>query len=432
MMYKQIILIPFVQRTVCFVAGIFLFLLLNGCVSNNHKPCCQFDWIPQLSEVNPQHTDTLTGGKEGDKVLNLMNIGGNLFSDRHFSLSQKLFMEASFEIEALYGMSAEARKLRQRFFTEAEKARSPYYEEQVKFFRGEPYERMMVYYYLGLSYLLKGDYENAHAAFINGQLQDAIAEEEQYQSDFPPLEGLLYFTARKMSSSVQGKHRKRLQEMRSELKMNHLKAPLIVIIESGQSATKIQQGKHKEILSFKCNTDEVSKVNVVSEKQTLPLIKSGYLCWQAITRGGREIDGILAQKALWKTTLGKIDKNSIQIRNQISDKQADAERFLMIEADVYTNSNNNSLPAAPTMSQFGSMMSTIQVAATRAWKKSVRPEADTRTWTTLPAHIWLGTIDQGSGDYVTIRYKKGNRNISKKVNISTDQNSTGVVWFKIK
>ncbi|RKZ89285.1 MAG: hypothetical protein DRR19_11710 [Candidatus Parabeggiatoa sp. nov. 1] len=431
-MYKQMILSQFVQRTVCLAVSMLFLLLLNGCVSNSHKPCCQFDWMPQLSEANPKYTERLAHGGERDKVLNLMNIGGNIFSEGHYSLSQKLFMEASFEIEVLYGMSAEARKLRQDFFAAAEDASSPYYREQVKFFRGEPYERMMVYYYLGISYLLKGDYENAHAAFINGQLQDAIAEEEQHQSDFPPLEGLLYFTARKISSSVQAQHQKRLQEMQqSALKTDHLKAPVIVIVESGQSATKIQQGEHKEILSFRCNADEVNEVNVTLEKQTLLLIKSGDLCWQATTRGGREIDGILAQKALWKKTWTQREKSSRQHRDQIGDKQASSEKKIK-EADVYTNSNNNSRLKASNMSQSGGMMSTTQVVISRVLKKSIHPEADIRAWTALPAHIWLGTIDQGSGDYVTIQYNKGNRNISRKVNIYTTQNNTGVVWLKIK
>ena len=40
------------------------------------------------------------------------------------------------------------------------------------------------YYYRGLLYLRAGDYENARAAFRQGQMQDAFAEAEQYQCDF--------------------------------------------------------------------------------------------------------------------------------------------------------------------------------------------------------------------------------------------------------
>ena len=39
--------------------------------------------------------------------------------------------------------------------------------EGVKVWKGQPFERAMAYYYLGLIFLIKGDYENARAAFRN-------------------------------------------------------------------------------------------------------------------------------------------------------------------------------------------------------------------------------------------------------------------------
>ncbi|MEC8183119.1 MAG: hypothetical protein VX123_13805 [Pseudomonadota bacterium] len=44
-------------------------------------------------------------------------------------------------------------------------ARSNFAREDVKDFKGEPFERAMVFYYLGLSYLALGDFENARASF---------------------------------------------------------------------------------------------------------------------------------------------------------------------------------------------------------------------------------------------------------------------------
>ncbi|MFP3441488.1 hypothetical protein R0K18_27540, partial [Pantoea sp. SIMBA_133] len=76
--------------------------------------------------------------------------------------------QARLEIENVYADSDAARK-----------ARSIWYEEAEKDFKGEPYERAMVYLYLGLIYLEEGDYGNARASFLAGLLQDAFAEEEQ-------------------------------------------------------------------------------------------------------------------------------------------------------------------------------------------------------------------------------------------------------------
>jgi hypothetical protein len=94
--------------------------LLSACITTR-QPCCQFDWIPQLNEVNPKYTKDLTLNGERNKVFNLMNIGGKLFSEGHYSLSQKLFMEASLEIDNFYGMTPKARQLRKQFFMEATK-----------------------------------------------------------------------------------------------------------------------------------------------------------------------------------------------------------------------------------------------------------------------------------------------------------------------
>jgi tetratricopeptide (TPR) repeat protein len=43
--------------------------------------------------------------------------------------------------------------------------------EGVKVFKGEPFERAMAHYYLGLVYLIKHDYNNARAAFQNSNFQ---------------------------------------------------------------------------------------------------------------------------------------------------------------------------------------------------------------------------------------------------------------------
>jgi hypothetical protein len=69
----------------------------------------------------------------------------------------------------------------------AMKARSLWYEEGMKDFIGEPYERAMAFYYRGLLYMMDEDYENARACFKNGVIQDAFAEEEQNRCDFAAL-----------------------------------------------------------------------------------------------------------------------------------------------------------------------------------------------------------------------------------------------------
>ena len=66
----------------------------------------------------------------------------------------------------------------------AELARSNFAREDVKDFKGEPFERAMVFYYLGLSYLALGDFENARTSIKAGEYQDNLSRAEKYQADF--------------------------------------------------------------------------------------------------------------------------------------------------------------------------------------------------------------------------------------------------------
>ena len=77
----------------------------------------------------------------------------------------------------------------------AELARSNSARENVKDFRAEPFERVMVFYYLGLSYHALGDFENARASFKAGEYQDSLSRAEKYQADFALLNFLAGWAA---------------------------------------------------------------------------------------------------------------------------------------------------------------------------------------------------------------------------------------------
>ena len=116
---------------------------------------------------------------EQNRVLNEMEIGTRELWTDNLDGAAAAFTDAITQIEQVYSADPNAAK-----------ARSLWHEEGAKSFKGEPYERAMAFYYRGLIYLRKGDYENARAAFREGQLQDAFAEEDQNQADFALLQFL--------------------------------------------------------------------------------------------------------------------------------------------------------------------------------------------------------------------------------------------------
>jgi tetratricopeptide (TPR) repeat protein len=110
-------------------------------------------------------------------ALNQMRAGLAALDMGRLEDAAASFDQALQVIEAIYADSPEA-----------ERARSVWYAEAAKDFKGEPYERAMVYYYRGIIYLMQGDYQNARAAFRGGMLQDSFMEDNQRMaSDFGAL-----------------------------------------------------------------------------------------------------------------------------------------------------------------------------------------------------------------------------------------------------
>ena len=77
----------------------------------------------------------------------------------------------------------------------AREARGLFNEESVKTFRGEPYERVMAYYYRGILYWMDGEPDNARAAFRSAAVQDQNPELGITQADW-----VLVYSARVSTS----------------------------------------------------------------------------------------------------------------------------------------------------------------------------------------------------------------------------------------
>src|SRR5436190_1942784 len=72
----------------------------------------------------------------------------------------------------------------------AKQARGYFHRESKKTFLGEPYERVMAYYYRGILYWMDGEPDNARACFRSAQLEDSDAEQHTFASDYVLLDYL--------------------------------------------------------------------------------------------------------------------------------------------------------------------------------------------------------------------------------------------------
>src|SRR5690554_7273878 len=123
-----------------------------------------------------QAVQRISADDANNRVLNQLQAATLALDLGNRELAGELFDAALATITSVYADSEQAAR-----------ARSLWYDEGAKDFKGEPYERAMAFYYRGLLDMYAGDYENARASFKSGLLQDAFAEEEQHRADFALL-----------------------------------------------------------------------------------------------------------------------------------------------------------------------------------------------------------------------------------------------------
>ena len=183
----------------------------------------------------------------------------------------------------------------------ARQARSAFREESSKNFRGEPYERVMAYYYRGILYWQDGQPDNARACFRSAQLQDADAEKGDYKSDYATLDYLDGLATGKLG----GDGRDGLQRARSHARLGmppdyDLAANVLVFFEMGNGPRKYAAGEHGEQLRFSVGSSRADRVRLRMEGRGLEARALDDLSWQATTRGGRVMDHVLHNKAVFK------------------------------------------------------------------------------------------------------------------------------------
>ena len=312
---------------------------------------------------------------EHNAVLNFERLGLLAMELGYYADAEKAFDGALDRIEAFYGKDKQA-----------EKATSATRLEVNKDFKGEPYERAMAYYYRGLLFLRKGDYDNARASFKAAEYQDTVSADETFQSDFgllTYLQGWASHCAGDKSQAADGF----AEAARIDPK---LKTPgpadnLLVLSELGNGPVKATDGQYQEKMVFREGTgfaENGAIVTLGSGKTTRawPLTPAANIYTQASTRGGRAIDGILNGKA--------------QFRSGLETTSALAST---VGANVVQQMGGNALYA-----QGAGML-------LNAFSKTVRPTADVRMWDSLPASVLVGTTRWGSGDAAAAAPAKGKK-----------------------
>ncbi len=308
---------------------------------------------------------------------------------------------------------------------DAAAARNVFKAEAKKTFLGEPYERVMAYYYRGIIYWMDGEVDNAHACFINAQFQDNDLFEKQYSSDYALLDYLDALTMSKMGNDgSDALARAKEHDAHSGLPELNTNANVLVFCEFGQGPQKYATGEYKQELRFASaqatvteqyvngqltfkqindipSTDRPSARMTIGD-QILTVAAADDLYFQATTRGGRAMDHVLANKAVFKKTTDTVGNTAIVVGASVA------------AASSYNGGNSDAAIAGLAIMAVGLIAKGIAKAA--------NPEADVRCWDNLPQHLGLAVLQLPVGKHeATVDF----------LDASGGTNSTKTVSFEI-
>ncbi|MFY9345969.1 MAG: hypothetical protein WAT39_25990, partial [Planctomycetota bacterium] len=187
--------------------------------------------------------------------------------------------------------------------------------EASKTWKGDPYEKAMLAFYLAFSYLQKGEPDNARAACKRGLLADAEVADEKFQVDnallawmagrFSVLSGATdaddFFREAATSHAFALDHGSRGE--RSARPIAEPRAGnLVLLLECGMGPEKYGDGAHDEIAKFRPRPHPAVAARASVDGRSLGtaaiLLDVEY---QATTMGGTAMEGIRQGKAVFKS-----------------------------------------------------------------------------------------------------------------------------------
>jgi hypothetical protein len=293
----------------------------------------------------------------------------------------------------------------------AKKARSYFSEESKKTFRGEPYERVMAYYYRGILYWMDGEPDNARACFRSGQIQDSDTENKAYAADYVLLDYLDGLATLKLA----GDGSDALKRAAAESKFGSpppydAQANILFFVEFGHGPIKYATGEYQEELRFMPGRSVALSALIKVDNQTLGLRPYDDLTFQATTRGGRVMDHILANKAVFKSA------------TDIAGNVGLIGGLTMAAA----GGNQTTREAGLGLAAAGLISKIVSAVAT--------PAADTRSWDNLPQFLSFAAIPLPPGQHsATVEFlDAGGRpvpGLTKNVTLNVVPNKDTVVFI---
>ena len=343
-------------------------LLLAGCASTEKS-------YPVALTGNPlvDGPEAVARGPQRDRVLWQYRTAAAAMRQGGFGQAKQSLDDALTTLRGIYGPDSNARKARGYFNAEAKKT-----------FIGEPYERAMAYIYRGILYWMDGEPDNARACFRSAELEDSDTQDHTYAGDWVLPDYLDGLASTKLGADGSDAFN-RAQAAAKGLKLPPYdpKANLLIFFEFGPGPTKFATGDYQEKLSFHTPVSPVKSAEITVDALRIPVAPTDDVGFQASTRGGRVMDHVLGNKAVFKSAtdiagnVAIIGGAGAVIAGQGRNSVADEVGLGLIAAGVLSK--------------------IISAAAT--------PQADVRAWDNLPHYLSFACLPMAPGSHTaTIQF----------------------------
>jgi len=390
---------PFAPSPVCAsalklfapAASLAVLLFLAGCATSQPK-------IPLTGDLLIDGPRMIAEGPPKDKLLWEYRTAAAAMRLGNYPVAKEYLDDA---VNSIGGISTDQ---------SAKLARSYFHPESTKRFIGEPYERVMAFYYRGILYWMDGEPDNARACFLSAQIQDADAEKHEYAADYAILDYLAGLATTKLNGDGSDAFDRAEKESRlSKLPPYNRDANVLILLEFGAGPVKYATGQYHEELHFRTMPTPVRAAVLKVDDRTMLAGAVDDLEFQATTRGGRVMDHVLGNKAVFKTATDVAGTAAI------------------IGGAIAASSGNHTSQNVGWGLLAAGLVAKLVSAATT-------PAADTRSWDNLPRFLSFADIALPPGPHVlTVEFQDGAgrqlSNLTKTITINVPADGKDKVLF---
>ncbi len=373
------------MRSIFQPIGLCALLIFSGCATTPKRH------ISLTGDILVDGPRMIAEGPAKDKVLWQYRTAAAAMRQGKFDVAKPLLDDALLTLGGVFGKDAEARKSRSLFQSESRKT-----------FIGEPYERSMAYFYRGVIYWRDGELDNARACFRSAEFEDSDAESKAYKGDWVLPDYLDGFaTAKLAGDGKEAFERAKKNSKNINLPDYNPKANVLFVVEFGPGPVKYATGQYREELRIRARSSSIVAARIKSGTVNLPVAPCDDVNFQATTRGGRVMDHILANKAVFKKTTDAVGDAAI------------------LSGAILAGAGHRQHNAADEVG-LGLLLAGL---ASKLASAATTPEADTRTWDNLPQFITYAMMSLPAGTHeVTVEFlEAGDKvvaNLTKQITVN--------------